>query len=71
MKLERSQILSLYMKIMKKFYKYLNSIASNETRPTVSRLKDVSEILEYYFGLDPIFLLPFSSDLFLSFFVRL
>lgn len=44
MKLERQQILSLYMKVMKKFYKYLSVIESKETHSTVSRLKDVSEL---------------------------
>ncbi|KAL7089884.1 hypothetical protein ACP275_12G004500 [Erythranthe tilingii] len=42
LKLERQQIMSLYMKVMKKFYKYLNGVSSNETRPTVSRLKDIT-----------------------------
>ncbi|XP_057806961.1 RNA cytidine acetyltransferase 1-like [Salvia miltiorrhiza] len=42
MKLERQQILSLYMKVMKKFYKYLSSIAVKDTLPTVSRLKDIT-----------------------------
>ncbi|KAL1567967.1 RNA cytidine acetyltransferase 1-like [Salvia divinorum] len=42
MNLERQQILSLYMKVMKKFYKYLSSIALKDTLPTVSRLKDIT-----------------------------
>ncbi|KAK6118419.1 hypothetical protein DH2020_047836 [Rehmannia glutinosa] len=42
MKLERQQILSLYMKVMKKFYKYLSGIVSKETHPTTSRLKDIT-----------------------------
>ncbi|PIN13145.1 putative P-loop ATPase fused to an acetyltransferase [Handroanthus impetiginosus] len=42
MKLEGQQILSLYMKVMKKFYKYLSGVSSKETHPTVSRLKDIA-----------------------------
>ncbi|KAL0395569.1 UNVERIFIED_CONTAM: RNA cytidine acetyltransferase 1 [Sesamum calycinum] len=41
MKLERQQILSLYMKVMKKFYKYISGILSKDARPTGSRLKDI------------------------------
>lgn len=47
MKLERQQILALYMKVMKRFYKYLSGIATKDTLPTVSRLKDVSELIRY------------------------
>lgn len=42
MKLERQQILSLFIKVMKKFYKYLYSVASNEIDSTVPRLKEIS-----------------------------
>ncbi|KAH6808223.1 GNAT acetyltransferase [Perilla frutescens var. frutescens] len=42
MKLPRQQILSLYMKVMKKFYKYLSSLASKDNLPTVSRLKNIA-----------------------------
>ena len=42
MKLERTQILSLFMKVMKKFYKYLHAVASNEIQSTLPRLKEVS-----------------------------
>ncbi|CAA0823552.1 UPF0202 protein [Striga hermonthica] len=41
MKLESNQILSLYKKIMKKFYNYLSGISSEEPQPTASRLKDI------------------------------
>lgn len=45
MKLERQQILSLYLKVMKKLHKYLSSIASSKETPSAgSRLKDVSEL---------------------------
>ncbi|XP_058006358.1 RNA cytidine acetyltransferase 1 isoform X2 [Hevea brasiliensis] len=40
MKLERTQILSLFIKVMKKFHKYLNGIASNEIESTLPRLKE-------------------------------
>ncbi|OIW18193.1 hypothetical protein TanjilG_31313 [Lupinus angustifolius] len=40
-KLERHQILSLFIKVMKKFYKYLNSIASKEIESTLPRLKEI------------------------------
>lgn len=42
MKIERNQILSLYMKIMKKFYKYLIGTASEEIDTIRLRLKEVS-----------------------------
>ncbi|GER47563.1 tRNA(Met) cytidine acetyltransferase TmcA [Striga asiatica] len=42
MKLESNQILSLYKKIMKKFYNYLSGISSEEPQPTASRLKDIT-----------------------------
>ena len=41
MKLERIQILSLFMKVMKKFYKYLHGIASKDAESTLPRLKEV------------------------------
>ncbi|KAF9678780.1 hypothetical protein SADUNF_Sadunf07G0071300 [Salix dunnii] len=40
MKLERTQILSLFMKVMKKFYKYLHGIASKDVESTLPRLKE-------------------------------
>ncbi|KAL3584033.1 hypothetical protein D5086_015094 [Populus alba] len=40
MKLERIQILSLFMKVMKKFYKYLHGIASKDAESTLPRLKE-------------------------------
>ncbi|KAF2284264.1 hypothetical protein GH714_020135 [Hevea brasiliensis] len=40
MKLERTQILSLFIKVMKKFHKYLYGIASNEIESTLPRLKE-------------------------------
>ena len=42
MKLERTQILSLFMKAMKKIYKYLRGIASKEIESTLPRIKEVS-----------------------------
>ncbi|KAL3637489.1 hypothetical protein CASFOL_018657 [Castilleja foliolosa] len=42
MKLERHLIMAYFMKVMKKFYKYLNGISSKETHPTTSRLKDIT-----------------------------
>ncbi|KAI4345160.1 hypothetical protein L6164_012312 [Bauhinia variegata] len=41
MKLERQQILSLFIKVMKKFYKYLHGIASKEIESTLPRLKEI------------------------------
>ncbi|KAG2711705.1 hypothetical protein I3760_04G089400 [Carya illinoinensis] len=41
MKLERQQILSLFIKVMKKFHKYLYSIASKEVESTLPRLKEI------------------------------
>lgn len=41
MKLERQQILSLFIKGMKKFHKYLYGIASKEIESTLPRLKEV------------------------------
>ncbi|EEF30197.1 conserved hypothetical protein [Ricinus communis] len=41
MKLERTQILSLFIKVMKKFHKYLYGIASSEILSTLPRLKEV------------------------------
>jgi len=41
MKLERTQILSLFMKVMKKLYKYLHGIASKDVESTLPRLKEV------------------------------
>ncbi|KAM7275422.1 hypothetical protein ACFE04_017288 [Oxalis oulophora] len=40
MKLERSQILSLFIKVMKKFYKYIRNVASEQISSTVPRLKE-------------------------------
>lgn len=42
MKLERQQILSLFIKAMKKLYKHLYGVASKEIDSTVPRLKEVS-----------------------------
>ncbi|XP_047316281.1 RNA cytidine acetyltransferase 1-like [Impatiens glandulifera] len=41
MKLERQQILSLFIKVIKKFYKYLHEVASKEIGKTFPRLKEV------------------------------
>ncbi|XP_010249467.1 PREDICTED: RNA cytidine acetyltransferase 2-like [Nelumbo nucifera] len=41
MKLERQQILSLFIKVMKKFHKYLFSIASEEIHANLPRIKEV------------------------------
>ncbi|TKY57778.1 N-acetyltransferase protein [Spatholobus suberectus] len=41
MKLERQQILSEFIKIMKKFYKYLYGIESKEIESTLPRLKEI------------------------------
>ncbi|KAA8530952.1 hypothetical protein F0562_005681 [Nyssa sinensis] len=40
-KLERQQILSLFIKVLKKFYKYLYGIASKEIDSTLPRLKEI------------------------------
>ncbi|XP_010681061.2 RNA cytidine acetyltransferase 1 [Beta vulgaris subsp. vulgaris] len=40
MKLERQQILSLFIKVMKKFHKYLYGVASKEIESTLPRLKE-------------------------------
>lgn len=42
MKLERQQILSEFIKIMKKFYKYMHGLASKEIESAFPRLKEVS-----------------------------
>ncbi|XP_075516380.1 RNA cytidine acetyltransferase 1-like [Primulina tabacum] len=42
MKLERQQIMSLYMKVMKKFYKFLRDLESNEIHSSVPHLRDIS-----------------------------
>lgn len=41
MKLERQQILSLFIKVMKKFYKYLYEIAAKEIDSVQSRLREI------------------------------
>ncbi|XP_056168240.1 RNA cytidine acetyltransferase 1-like isoform X2 [Syzygium oleosum] len=41
MKLERQQILSLFIKVMKKFYKHLYAIAAKEIDSALPRLKEV------------------------------
>ncbi|KAK9272602.1 hypothetical protein L1049_002976 [Liquidambar formosana] len=41
MKLERQQILSLFIKVMKKFHRYLYGIASKEIDSTLPRLKEI------------------------------
>ncbi|KAK4790926.1 hypothetical protein SAY86_031339 [Trapa natans] len=42
MKLERQQILSLFIKVMKKFHKYIYAVASKEIESALPRLKDVA-----------------------------
>ncbi|KAI4383508.1 hypothetical protein MLD38_009339 [Melastoma candidum] len=42
MKLERQQILSLFIKVLKKFYKHLYGIASKEIESVLPRLKEVT-----------------------------
>ena len=49
MKLEREQIMSLFIKVMKKFYKYLYGISSKEIESTLPRLKEVSWATEEVF----------------------
>ena len=44
MKLERQQILSLFIKSMKKLHKYLDGIASKEIESTLPRLREVSRV---------------------------
>ncbi|KAJ1412894.1 tRN [Sesbania bispinosa] len=41
MKLERQQILSIFIKVMKKFYKYLYGLESEEIKSTLPRLKEI------------------------------
>ncbi|KAI9108625.1 hypothetical protein K1719_020272 [Acacia pycnantha] len=40
-KLERQQILSLFIKVMKKFYKYLHGLESKEIESTLPRLREI------------------------------
>ncbi|XP_028755074.1 RNA cytidine acetyltransferase 1 [Neltuma alba] len=40
-KLERQQILSLFIKVMKKLYKYLHGLESKEVESTLPRLKEI------------------------------
>ncbi|KAJ8768500.1 hypothetical protein K2173_022593 [Erythroxylum novogranatense] len=40
MKLERTQILSLFIKVMKKFHRYIYGIASNEIQSSMPRIKE-------------------------------
>ncbi|KAK9165712.1 hypothetical protein Scep_000903 [Stephania cephalantha] len=42
MKLERQQILSLFIKTMRKFQKYLHNVASKEIESTLPRLREVA-----------------------------
>lgn len=42
MKLEREQILSNFIKVMRKLYKYLNGVAAKEIDSTLPRLKEVT-----------------------------
>ncbi|WCJ31748.1 RNA cytidine acetyltransferase [Euphorbia peplus] len=42
MKLERTQILSLFIKTMRKFYKFLRGIASDEIQSALPRLKELA-----------------------------
>jgi len=46
--LERQTILSLFIKVMKKFYKYLDGLASKEIESTLPRLKEVSFLMTIY-----------------------
>ncbi|KAL9329702.1 hypothetical protein ACSQ67_004705 [Phaseolus vulgaris] len=46
--LERQTILSLFIKVMKKFYKYLDGRASKEIESTLPRLKEVSFLMTIY-----------------------
>lgn len=41
MKLERQQIMSLFIKAMKKLYKYIHGIAANEIESTLPRLREI------------------------------
>ncbi|KAF5799022.1 putative tRNA(Met) cytidine acetyltransferase [Helianthus annuus] len=41
MKLERQQIMSLFMKVMKKFHKYLDSVSTKEFNSTLPPVKEV------------------------------
>lgn len=45
MKLERQQILSLFIKVMKKFHKYLYGIASKEIESTMPRMREVTSLV--------------------------
>lgn len=46
--LERQTILSLFIKVMKKFYKYLDGLASKEIQSTLPRLREVSFLMTIY-----------------------
>lgn len=54
MKLERQQILSLFIKSMKKLHKYLYGIASKEIESTLPRLREVSRVSMHGLILYPI-----------------
>ncbi|XP_050206833.1 RNA cytidine acetyltransferase 1 [Mercurialis annua] len=41
MKLERTQIMSLFIKVIKKLYKYIQSVASSEIQSTLLQLKEI------------------------------
>ncbi|MCL7050433.1 hypothetical protein MKW94_001859 [Papaver nudicaule] len=51
LKLTREQILSDFIKVMKRFYKYLHNVAANEIELTLPRLKKV-EMLPHDISLD-------------------
>lgn len=52
-KLERQQILSLFIKSMKKLHKYLYGIASKEIESTLPRLREVSRVANRRLFLNP------------------
>lgn len=49
MGLERQQILSLFIKAMKKFSKYLNNLDAKEIESSMPRLKEVSSVGFFYY----------------------
>ncbi|KAL9256438.1 RNA cytidine acetyltransferase 1-like protein [Drosera capensis] len=46
MKLERQQVMSLFMKALKKFHKFIDGLASKQIDSTLPRLKDKSTVWE-------------------------
>lgn len=59
MKLEGQQILSLFIKVMRKFYKYLYSVASKEIESTLPRLREVNK----WHQRNPFFLMNNTQDI--------